>query len=147
MCWGSRAAQPWVPCDIWPHTGGDQYVSVNGWREASESDGEYGVFLSLPSGNWEWALLNIKMLVQVWTMAVLLTCIHTRSLCFFQTMTEVKAGCDFSYVVECCVYVGESLPLMSLRETHTNRQGVRWGWWSHHPKMSGPCFVVLWLWN
>ena len=35
-------------------TQGDQYVSVNGWREAGESDGGYGVFLPLPFGNGEW---------------------------------------------------------------------------------------------
>lgn len=133
------SCQPSVLGGVWPHTGGHQYVSVNGWREASGSDGRYGVFLSLPSGNREWALLNIKILVKIWTMAVLLVCTHSGSLCFFQTVTEIKAGCVFSCVVECCV--------TSLREKHADRRGERGGWWSHHPKMSGPRLVVLWLWN
>lgn len=65
--WGRKgpSCQPSVLGGVWPHTGGHQYVSVNGWREASGSDGRYGVFLSLPSGNREWALLNIKILVKI----------------------------------------------------------------------------------
>lgn len=64
--WGRKRAILSAFCTVWclaPHRG-DQHVSVNGWREAGESDGGYGMFLPLPFGNGEWAhLLNIKMLV------------------------------------------------------------------------------------
>ena len=65
----------------------------------------------------------------------------TGSLRFFQTVTEIKAGCVFSCIVECCVYAGEYLPLTILRERRPDRRGVRGA--GDHPTPKGQALVLL----
>lgn len=66
---------------------------------------------------------------------------RTGSLRFFQTVTEIKAGCVFSCIVECCVYAGEYLPLTILRERRPDRRGVPGA--GDHPTPKGQALVLL----